>query len=72
MNHTQEEIDLFITEYEPKSDDSIVDILKVRVDWAIKDQMKHMIEEEDFRDTDEVKRLILSGVEETIDGYTHE
>ena len=68
---TDGEIETFITEFDPNDypNDSIVDILKGRVQFAISDQINHMIEEADFGNPNEVKKIILSDVKDYIETY---
>ena len=64
---TDEEIEDAIREYEPKSDESIVEILRGRVNFAINDQINAMISE--FGNPNEIKKLILRDIKLYIDSY---
>ena len=64
---TDEEIERAITEYEPKSDETIVEILRGRVNLAINDQIDDMISA--YGNPNEIKKLILRDIKLYIDSY---
>ncbi len=64
-----EEIELFTTDYEPEPDDSIVDIIRVRLQFAIQDQIEHMIYGAYFGNPNEIKKIILRDIKDYIDSY---
>ena len=69
MNHTQDEIDEFVTEFVPRPEENIVDILRGRIQVAVQDQIHHMIQEGKFANPNEIKELILRDVEMEIDAF---
>ena len=69
MTDIDEEIEHFITDYEPKPNDHIVDVIRGRLLCAITDQIEHMIFESDFGNPDEIKKIILRDVKIYIDSY---
>ena len=64
---TDEEIERAITEYEPKSDETIVEILRGRVNLAINDQINEMMPA--YGNPNEIKKLILRDIKLYIDSY---
>jgi len=69
MTNIDEEIQQFTTDYEPEPNDSIVDIIRGRLQYAITDQIEHMIFASDYGNPDEVKKIILRDVKKYIDSY---
>ena len=64
-----EEIELFTTDYEPEPDDSIVDIIRGRLHFAIQDQIEHMIYGAEIGNPNEIKKIILRDIKVYIDSY---
>ena len=66
---TDEEIQLFTTDYEPEPDDSIVDVIRGRLHFAITDQIEHMIYGAEIGNPNEIKKIILRDIKDYIDSY---
>ena len=64
-----EELKLFCTEYTPRNEDSVTDVMTGRVQFAIMDQIEHMIYAADFGNPNEIKKLILRDVTNYIELY---
>ncbi len=60
-----------VTEYEPKKDESEIEIIQARVQFAILDQIECM-ERLGIETQDETKKLIFRDVENYIDEYYEE
>ena len=71
MAHSRDEIKEFITEFEPESSDNIVDILRGRVQFAIMDQLNHMIRGAEIGNPDEIKKLVLRDVKNYIESFEY-
>jgi hypothetical protein len=69
MKHTQDEIDEFVTEFVPRPEEDIVDILRGRIQVAVQDQIHFMIQAGKFANPNEIKELILRDVEMEIDSF---
>lgn len=67
MNQKQQ-VKSFVTEYEPKKDESEIEIIQARVQFAILDQIEHM-ERLEIKTQDKVKKLIFRDVQNYIDEY---
>jgi hypothetical protein len=70
MNQKQQ-LKSFVTEYEPKKDESEIEIIQARVQFAILDQIECM-ERLGIETQDETKKLIFRDVENYIDEYYEE
>jgi len=64
-----EELKLFCTEYKPRNEDSVADVMTGRVQFAIMDQIEHMIYAADFGNPNEIKKIILRDVTNYIELY---
>ena len=73
VEERDEELKAFLTEYEPGDEEGVVesvpDVLKGRVQYAIMDQIEHMIYAADIGNPNEIKKLILRDVQLYIDEY---
>ena len=72
MTDIDEEIEHFITDYEPKPNDHIVDVIRGRLLCAITDQIEHMIYGAGFGNPNEIKKIILGEIKDYIDSYEPE
>ena len=64
-----EELKLFCTEYKPRNEDSVTDVMTGRVQFAIMDQIEHMIYAADYGNPNEIKKIILKDVQLYIEEY---
>ena len=68
-----EELKVFLNEYQPIDEEGVVesvpDVLKGRVQYAIMDQIEHMIYAADIGNPNEIKKLILRDVQLYIEEY---
>jgi hypothetical protein len=64
-----EELELYCTEYKPRDEDSVVEVMRTRVHFAIMDQIEHMIYAADIGNPNEIKKLILRDVQLYIEEY---
>ena len=69
MTNIDEEIQQFTTDYEPEPNDSIVDIIRGRLQYAITDQIEHMIYGAEIGNPNEIKKIILRDIKVYIDSY---
>ena len=66
---SSEEVKQHVVEYPVFSDDSIVDVLRGRVNYAIWDQIHCMINNAGFTNPKIVEKMILEDVKTYIDSY---
>ena len=68
-----EELKVFLNEYQPIDEEGVVesvpDVLKGRVQYAIMDQIQHMIYAAEIGNPNEIKKLILRDVQLYIEEY---
>ena len=68
-----EELKVFLTEYKPIDKEGVVEsvpgVLKGRVQYAIMDQIQHMIYAAEIGNPNEIKKLILRDVQLYIEEY---
>ena len=68
-----EELKVFLTEYKPRDEEGVVEsvaeIMTGRVQFAIMDQINHMIYAADYGNPDEIKKIVLRDVRLYIDEY---
>jgi len=68
-----EELKIFLTEYKPRDKEGVVEsvaeIMTGRVQFAIMDQINHMIYAAGFGNPDEIKKIVLRDVRLYIDDY---
>jgi hypothetical protein len=67
---TVEDIQTHTTQYDIDKSDTIPDMLRGRVLYAISDQITHMIYDAEIKNPDEVKKIILEDVKDIIESYT--
>jgi hypothetical protein len=63
------EIENHITEYSIKKEDDVIDILQARLQFAILDQIDHMINYAGFGNPKEVEKIILTQVKMSIESF---
>ena len=69
----QTEIERHITDYSiQKEDKNIVDVLKGRLQFAILDQIDHMVNYSGFNNPKEVEKIILKQVKMYIESFNPE
>ena len=63
------EIENHVTEYSIKKEDDVIDILQARLQFAILDQIDHMINYAGFGNPKEVEKIILTQVRMSIESF---
>ena len=63
------EIENHITEYSIKKEDDVIDILQSRLQFAILDQIDHMVNYAGFGNPKEVEKIILTQVRMSIESF---
>ena len=63
------EIENHVTEYSIKKEDDMIDILQARLQFAILDQIDHMINYAGFGNPKEVEKIILTQVKMSIESF---
>ena len=63
------EIENHITEYSIKKEDDMIDILQARLQFAILDQIDHMVNYAGFGNPKEVEKIILTQVRMSIESF---
>ena len=73
VEERDEELKAFFTEYEPRDEEGVVEsvaeIMTGRVQFAIMDQIEHMIYAAEFGNPNEIQKIILRDVQLYIDNY---
>jgi|APSaa5957512535_1039671.scaffolds.fasta_scaffold03151_10 hypothetical protein len=64
-----EDIQTWTTQYPIDETDTIPDMLRGRVLYAISDQITHMIYDAEIKNPDEVKKIIMEDVKSIIESY---
>ena len=66
------EIENHITEYSIKKEDDVIDILQARLQFAILDQIDHMVNYAGFSNPKEVEKIIIRQVKMYIESFNPE
>ena len=63
------EIENHVTEYSIKKEDDVIDVLQARLQFAILDQIDHMVNYAGFGNPKEVEKIILTQVRMSIESF---
>ena len=63
------EIENHVTEYSIKKEDDVIDVLQARLQFAILDQIDHMVNYAGFGNPKQVKKIILTQVKMSIESF---
>ena len=64
-----EEVALHLTDYSVEKEDGLIDVLQGRLQFAILDQIDHMINYAGFGNPKEVEKIILTQVKMSIESF---
>ena len=63
------EIENHVTEYSIKKEDDVIDVLQARLQFAILDQIDHMVNYAGFGNPKQVEKIILTQVKMSIESF---
>jgi hypothetical protein len=66
------EIENHVTEYSIKKEDDVIDVLQARLQFAILDQIDHMVNYAGFGNPKEVEKVIIRQVKMYIESFNPE
>ena len=67
-----EEVELHLTDYSVEKEDGLIDVLQGRLQFAILDQIDHMVNYSGFGNPKEVEKIIIRQVKMYIESFNPE
>ena len=64
-----EEVELHLTDYSVEKEDGLIDVLQGRLQFAILDQIDHMVNYAGFGNPKQVEKIILTQVKMSIESF---
>ena len=69
---SSEEVELHLTDYSVEKEDGLIDVLQGRLQFAILDQIDHMVNYAGFGNPKEVEKIIIRQVKMYIESFNPE